>query len=350
MPTSSLRISVVIPVFNAGPFLEKAVLSALEQMQTEEIILIEDGSSDNSLQVCKQLVSKHEKVRLFTHPNNANKGSGASRNLGILNATCEYISFLDADDFFLPNRFEAEEKIFTENENADGVYGALGFYFYSEEAQIKYKNAGFSSLETTSVKEIIPPEELKWVLLDVITGKGSFSIVTLTVKKALIERSGYFSDIRTQQDTAFLIQLALSGRLHTGIIDRPVGLRGAHENNRITQSLKNKTAQTRMYEVLYNWAVRTKKTKTVSSFLLARKITCEIDTVDGARKYLLLVKGIMTCTFFRRYEYFFNAAVEKVVKNKQAQLQIIRNKERIQKRVFGKDSSYNAMKKALGII
>ncbi|MEZ5048752.1 MAG: glycosyltransferase family 2 protein [Saprospiraceae bacterium] len=92
-----MQISIIIPVFNASQFIEEAVNSALLQTQTAEIILVDDGSSDGSFEICESLSSKHEKVHFFFHPNRENKGPSASRNLGMENVRYDYFSFLDAN-------------------------------------------------------------------------------------------------------------------------------------------------------------------------------------------------------------------------------------------------------------
>lgn len=104
-----IEISVIIPVYNAAEFLEKAVKSAAYFDEVKEIILAEDQSTDHSLEICRRLVSEIPKVKLFQHPNGENRGAGASRNLGIDHATSDFIAFLDADDYYLPNRFDAEK-------------------------------------------------------------------------------------------------------------------------------------------------------------------------------------------------------------------------------------------------
>ncbi len=100
-----LQVSVIIPVYNAESFLKEAVFSALQQPETAEVILIEDGSSDDSLKVCQNLAEQYDQVKLFQHPQGVNLGAGASRNLGIEKASSDWIAFLDADDYYLPNRF-----------------------------------------------------------------------------------------------------------------------------------------------------------------------------------------------------------------------------------------------------
>ena len=117
-----------MPVYNAGAFLEKAVNSALSLEEVEEILLIEDGSTDDSLELCKKLSSENSKIKLYQHSDKGNHGAGASRNLGLENASQEFIAFLDADDYYLPNRFDAEKEHF-KNQKIEGVFGAIGKEF-----------------------------------------------------------------------------------------------------------------------------------------------------------------------------------------------------------------------------
>ncbi|MEJ2594744.1 MAG: glycosyltransferase family A protein, partial [bacterium] len=176
---TDLKISVVIGVYNAEKFLRKAVSSAEELPEVEEIILIEDCSTDDTYRVCQQLEKESAKVRLFQHPEKVNRGVAASKNFGVKKAKCELIAFLDADDYYLPNRFEAEKRLFPKNPKVDGVYGALGFHYYSDKLENKYKDHFFGEL--TTVTGNVPPDQLKYQLIGMCReDKGYFSLVTLT--------------------------------------------------------------------------------------------------------------------------------------------------------------------------
>ncbi len=145
------EVSVIIPVYQAGDFLEDSVRSALAQPETAEVILIEDGSKDNSLALCKKLASQYKRVKLFQHHKGKNKGAAASRNLGISKASKEFIAFLDADDFFGENRFAESKRILSSDPSVDGVYEATGSYFQETR---KYGQ------QLTTLSEIVPPENL----------------------------------------------------------------------------------------------------------------------------------------------------------------------------------------------
>ena len=133
-----LNISVIIPVYNASAFLKKAVESAIQFEEVKEIILVEDGSTDHSLEVCEILENEFGAVKLFQHPDKGNHGAGATRNLGLEKATEDFIAFLDADDYYLPNRFDAEKELFKDS-NIEGVFNAIGTEFLSEKGKAEFK-------------------------------------------------------------------------------------------------------------------------------------------------------------------------------------------------------------------
>lgn len=96
-------ISVVIPNYNNGPFLIECLESVLVQTYKNiEIILVDDGSTDNSLQV---LLSFQDRISLIT---TENRGPSAARNTGILNAKGEFIAFLDSDDIWEPTKLKLQ--------------------------------------------------------------------------------------------------------------------------------------------------------------------------------------------------------------------------------------------------
>jgi len=315
VPSLINNISVIIPVFNAGRFLEKAVESALILPEVKEVLLIEDGSSDNSLEICKALETGNAKISLFTHPNNENKGAGASRNVGIGNATGDFIAFLDADDFYLPNRFEAEKNIFEAQPETDGVYGALGFYYYSDKGKQKYDQASFGKLTTLNGKP--SPSQLflslAWLHPEV---NGHFSIVALTVKRKIFDdKAEKFGHLIMHEDTVFIMQLSLNCKLVAGTIDRPVALRGVHDNNRIVNN-KNPESRLQMWSELHHWAVTAKKNKQVVKILQAFMITEKIRFSNRIYGFFLFSNYSLSNRFFFRQPAFFNPSCVRVFEKK----------------------------------
>ena len=252
-----MKISIIIPVYNAEKYITQAVESALQFDEVSEVILIEDKSPDNALKVCQELSEKYRKVRLLQHPDKGNHGAGASRNLGMKHATGDFIAFLDADDYYLPNRFDAEKQLF-KNEDVDGVYGALGVHYYSDKAKEQYYPL-FQDRLTTVYKKHEPNDVLKGQL-GMLGSFGLFSIDALTIRKSCLDKLNPWmkTDLKLHQDTEFLIRLSYYCRLYPGILDQAIAIRGVHEDNRITKvdSGKIKPANSRvlLWRAIKNWA------------------------------------------------------------------------------------------------
>ena len=96
-----MKISFVLPVYKVMPYLERCVLSLLSQTyKNSEIILVDDGSPDDSGKLCDELATRDGRIRVI---HQENKGLSGARNTGIDNATGEYIIFVDSDDYWLLN-------------------------------------------------------------------------------------------------------------------------------------------------------------------------------------------------------------------------------------------------------
>jgi glycosyltransferase involved in cell wall biosynthesis len=112
--TSPPSVSVVIPAYNVEEYVADAVASALHQTHSpREIICVDDGSTDETLEVLRGLESQHsDHVHVLTGPN---RGASAARNRGLERATGEYIQFLDADDTLLPEKLEQDLDVLAED-------------------------------------------------------------------------------------------------------------------------------------------------------------------------------------------------------------------------------------------
>lgn len=232
--TDEFRVSVIIPVFNAANRVGNAVRSTLVLSEVDEVILVEDASSDQSLNVCSALAAEHPKVRLLRHPDGGNHGAGSSRNLGVEKARAPFVAFLDADDAFLPGRFDADRIIFADPQ-IDGVYSAIANEYESDAVRVQWLEQGWT--ETLSISETVPPDELIFVLLWAHpTASGDFHVDTVTVRREFFLRvGGFHPGLRLQQDTQLWRRMAVAGKLAAGNLTRPVALRYVHSGNRMTR-------------------------------------------------------------------------------------------------------------------
>ncbi|MDC8106319.1 glycosyltransferase family 2 protein [Chryseobacterium sp. PTM-20240506] len=255
-----LEISVIIPVYNAAEFLEKSVQSALQFEEVKEVILVEDKSIDNSLQICKKLASENNKIILLQHPDKENHGAAASRNLGMQKSTGDFISFLDADDYYLPNRFDAEKEIF-KDPKIEGIFGAIGIEYLTEKGRQEFQSKFNDTFLTTVNYPAEGMEVFKGLLgLTPKTFGTFFHLNALTIRRHPIDTHNLrFNELlRVHQDSDFIIKLTYHCYLKSGIIDKPVAIRGIHDDNRITKIIKYSPQynqrQLLFWKSLYDWA------------------------------------------------------------------------------------------------
>ena len=112
-----MHLSVVVPVYNSAQYLDRCIESIISQSFTKiELILVDDGSTDNSLDICKEWAKKENRIKVIQRENG---GLSAARNTGIDNATSEYITFVDSDDALSPNTYAPNMEILKDNPNVD---------------------------------------------------------------------------------------------------------------------------------------------------------------------------------------------------------------------------------------
>ena len=122
------KVSIIVPVFNSERFLPKCLESILRQTMSDfELILVNDGSTDGSAEICKGFVESDKRVRVI---HQVNSGAASARNSGMKDAKGEYIAFCDSDDIVSPMWLERMEKLAVKNTLPIGIYcteiGSLG--------------------------------------------------------------------------------------------------------------------------------------------------------------------------------------------------------------------------------
>ena len=107
MNLKSPMVSVIMPNFNSGKFISESILSVINQTFSRlELIIIDDNSTDNSLQIIKKMKNNDKRIKLIKL--NSNKGPGFARNEGLKVALGKYITFLDSDDLWKIDKLEIQ--------------------------------------------------------------------------------------------------------------------------------------------------------------------------------------------------------------------------------------------------
>lgn len=293
-----MNISVIIPVYNAERFLEKAVKSALQFPEVKEVLLCEDRSPDGSLEICKKLEQADQRVRTLQHADKGNHGAGATRNLGLDHAAQDFIAFLDADDYFLANRFDAEKELF-KDPKIEGVFGALGTEFLSEKGQAEFKDK-FGDIRLTTAKYPVEGRQIFYDLLGYKPGFGTFfHLDTLTVRKAALNghHLRFNEKLRVHQDQDFITKLAYHCHLKSGNITEAIAVRGVHDDNRITKikslSKDYKNKQKLVWESLHAWAKDKPMTAEYKTHIKRQMMAYQIAVAPGTARYAALISNIL---------------------------------------------------------
>jgi glycosyltransferase involved in cell wall biosynthesis len=170
-------VAVVIPCYNSSKYIRKTLDSVLNQNYKDlEIVAIDDGSTDETRRI---LGSYLPKIRILSHPNNANLGQAASLNLGINETKSYLIAFLDSDDLWYPGKVKDQVKIFEKHTDVGLVY--TNGYVIDEKDNALYKIFPEKFLEKNVLGEIL----LKCYI------KTPSSVM---VKAEIIEKSGLFRE------------------------------------------------------------------------------------------------------------------------------------------------------------
>ncbi len=174
-------VSAVIPTYNYAHFLCAAIDSVLAQTYKNiEVIVVDDGSSDNTSEVVKKYEGK------ITYIYQKNQGLSAARNTGIRAAHGTYVAFLDADDIWLVDKITEQMRLFESGNNV----GAVSCRFYEVDESLRVLGE--------SRHKDYPPAELKKRLMAKNVVSGGSSVV---VKKACFDAVGLFDEsLRSAED------------------------------------------------------------------------------------------------------------------------------------------------------
>lgn len=196
-------VSAVIPAYNASLFLPEAIESVLSQTFTNfELLVVDDGSTDNTASIVKQYSQKDSRVKLFSQ---TNQGVSFSRNLGVELAQSKYVAFLDADDRWLPDKLAAHVEYLENNPQ-------VGISF----SRVKFigSDGQFTGQISTGRLTNIQPEHL---LYENPTTTTSNWVVR---REVFQEFGGFDQQMSYSEDLDFLLRVRLSQKWQVEGIDQ----------------------------------------------------------------------------------------------------------------------------------
>jgi glycosyltransferase involved in cell wall biosynthesis len=181
--TPAPAVSCIVIFLNEERFLAEAIASVLAQEhESWELLLVDDGSTDGSAAIARAFEEQHPgRVRYLRHPDGANLGMSAARNLGLAHARGRYVGFLDADDAWLPEKLADQVEILDGRPDVGMVYGRTLLWHSWQPGGVHRALDHFCDLGVTPEAVIEPPRLLVQLI------KNRFQ--TPTTCNALLRRS-----------------------------------------------------------------------------------------------------------------------------------------------------------------
>ncbi|WP_161636218.1 glycosyltransferase family 2 protein [Saccharicrinis fermentans] len=178
-------VSIVTPMYNSARFIKTTINSVINQTyENWELLVVDDCSTDGSLEIVKRYINKDDRIKLVELSHN--QGAGVARNVGIENSKGKYISFLDADDYWEPQKLEIQVDLISKKQWA-GLYSG-------------YNNVDENSIGNTS---FVVPKRINFNLLKY---NNYILTSTLIVKKTVVNDIR-FPLMRKRQDWIFFLEI-----------------------------------------------------------------------------------------------------------------------------------------------
>ena len=181
-------ISVIVPVYNVAQYLEKSIASIQQQTyQNLEIILVDDGATDESGRLCEQIAEQDERVLVY---HKENEGLSQARNDGLKQAHGDYVIFIDSDDYIHPEMIASLYQQLV-NEDADvSSCGVMNVYSNSESPQTENQDDYFICDTETFLREYLIGEKIPGTICNKLIKKEIAA--QLTFPKGLIYEDAYY--------------------------------------------------------------------------------------------------------------------------------------------------------------
>lgn len=192
------KISIIVPVYNAEKFLDRCMISIYAQTFTDyEVILVNDGSTDNSLRICRGYAAHDSRVKVVSKENG---GAGSARNDGIAVARGEYLAFPDVDDWFAPTMYENLYHGAMDGD-FDMVLSGVNYYKQTKAGPGYFRTENIPSIQLNN------QEECRRHIMDFFPTTTIFDVPwnKLYKRSVVVDNNIRFSDLRRCQDAMFNI-------------------------------------------------------------------------------------------------------------------------------------------------
>lgn len=213
--SSTPLVSVIIIFLNEERFLQEAIDSVFAQTYAHwELLLVDDGSTDDSPTIAQACAAAHpNRVRYLTHPQRANRGMSASRALGVYSARGAYLSYIDGDDVWLPNKLTEQVAILDKLPDVDMTFGPLQMWhsWTGNPEDVDYLNGVSEDGHFPFANQVVdPPRMLNLFLRDERYMPSGFLVRTAVMQTRATYEPQF---VNAYSDGVALVKLCLESKV-----------------------------------------------------------------------------------------------------------------------------------------
>lgn len=218
-----ILISIIIPLFNREHLINETLDSIVSQTYLNwECIIVDDGSTDGSIEVVTALAKAESRIKFYKRPNSKLKGANSCRNLGIEKAKGEFIMFFDSDDLMTENHLQVKYD-FIKSNKADYVIARTKYFNYTNEYIDKY----YAFEKHTISADNYITQKINWLTYDIL------------IHNSLAKTIDFNEKLQSGQEYNYFCKLVLKSTKGT-FIDEVLTLRRHHEDS-IRSNLKSQS-------------------------------------------------------------------------------------------------------------
>lgn len=303
-----MKISIITTSYNYEKYIKETIDSVVSQTYTDwEMIIVDDGSKDNSVNIIKEYCKKDKRIKLYQHENCKNKGIVESVKLGIEKSTSDWLVFLESDDSITPNYLETKLKIIDKYPDVKFIFNDVNMF--GDKTRIEEYQKHFIISKGILSQYFYPTNLLKhFIGINLVP---TFSVVML--KKEILENIDYNVKFKPILDWYLWAQLAVDNDFYY-VKEKLTNWR-MHKNSYVT------TKATPKEEL--NWQIQIKNIV----FSNSNKLYSLFYTLKILRRYFLRIhfKKLKICFIGKWYNFPFKNILEKFFNDSIKKNKIIQN-------------------------
>lgn len=241
-----MKISVITANYNYAQYIEEAINSIINQSYPDwELIIVDDGSSDNSVDIINSYCEKDNRIKFFQHPDRKNKGLKESLLLGLSHATGDWIAFLESDDYFYPDNLAKKIEIIEEHKDVCLIFNRVNFLEKNDKISVRQK--GLDKTHNKLKKMKFPRD----MFYDFYINNMILTFSCVMVKSEVIKNADFNTPVDTLLDWWLWIHLAHQGKFY--YIDEKLTNWRLHQESYVLRGKKPilYTVQVQAYRDIY---------------------------------------------------------------------------------------------------